>query len=292
VVVVPETESIYDALGNIITEKLQKFVEKITPKEKVYAPWMQYADSIVLPAGGFGVVRIPGPTRGRFWYMRKLRVSGVSPTAVSSNSETLFSGAAPGPTVNLPSGFLQSVSFIFNTDAVVANRTVTVLIRDANNRVLYQFASPFNQTASLSTEYSLSPGTPSTANGNPVIVTGPLPNIFIPPGSQLILGAQSIDAGDTFSQGVVIMTGTARADVFVCPQDLRTIGSLAQCPIASWKDQLITVPQVQSYGHGEMRIQPQEMINVAITGAVGSQFVVSAEAFEFPDSMNDVEWIV
>jgi hypothetical protein len=108
----------------------------------------------------------------------------------------------------------------------------------------------------------------------------------------MILGAQGMDAGDTFSQGVVIMSGTARADVFVCPQDLRTTATLAQCPIASWKDQLITVPQVQSYGHGEMRIQPQEMINIAISGAAASQFVVSAEAFEFPDSMSDVEWIV
>lgn len=287
----PDTTNFFEDLSDTVTKSLKDFLDKIIPKEKVYAPWIPFADSLTLPASGFGVLRIPGPTRGRFWYLRKLRVSGVNPIAVSANTEVTFSGAAPGPVVNLPAGTLQSVSFILNTDAVVANRTVTLLIRDANNRTLYQSASPFNQTASLSTEYSYAPGMAFSANGAPSIVTAPIPALTIPAGAQLVVGAQGIDAGDTFSQGSAIVTGTSRADVFVCPDDLRNTPSLAQCPITSWRDQIINVPGVTSYGHGEMRIPAQEMINVAISGLANTQYVLSGEAFSYPDADNDVEWI-
>lgn len=294
----PDETNLFEALGGTITDSLKGFIDKITPKEKRYAPFLPYADSISLAGqGGFGVMCLKGPTRGRFWYVRKLRISGVSPIGASSNNEWTFSGGANGTAtaVITNGGTLQSISFIYNASAAVANRTVVVSILEANNRVLYQVVAPLNITAGQSIEFSLAPGIALSANGSPPSVTMPIPaNLVIPPGGKIQVTAQSADVGDTISNGTALLSGSTRADVFVCPDDIRSAATLAQCPITSWRDQLTTIPQVQSYGVGELRVGPQEQLWVAVSnGAIGIQnFVASAEAYEWPDIDEHTEWVL
>jgi hypothetical protein len=287
--------NLFGALGDSITEALKGFIEKITPKEKRYAPFLQFSDTITLPANGFGVMSLRGPTRGRFSYVRKLRVSGVTPTSVSSTIEqSLSGGSVPVILTIAGGGTLLSISFVYNTSAVVANRTIVVSVLDATNKILYQAISPFTQTASLSTEYSLAPGLTSSASGAPVSVTMPLPaGLVIPPGGKVSVNAQGVDPGDTVSNGAVLLTGAVRADVFIGPDDLRSTATLAQCPIITWRDQFTTIPDVKSYGVGELRVGSQELVSIAISnGAIAQTFVVSGEAYEWPDVDENVEWIM
>lgn len=294
----PDETNIFEALGGTITDSLKGFIDKITPKEKRYAPFLPFADTVTCAQqGGFGVMCLKGPTRGRFWYVRKLRISGVSVLGASSNNEWTFSGASNGTANPVISngGVLQSVSFIYNTSAVVANRVVVFTITEANNRVLYQVVSPFGQPASTSTEYSLGPGLTLSANGSPPSVTMPIPaGIVIPPGGKILITAQSSDVGDTISGGTVLLNGSTRADVFICPDDLRTNTALSQCPITSWRDQLTTIPSVTSYGVGELRVGPQEQLWIAVSnGAIAAQtFVASCEAYEWPDVDETTEWVM
>lgn len=293
----PDSNSLIESLGDTITDVLQGFIERIRPKDKRYAPFLPFADTVTVPGqAGFGVMCLKGPTRGRFWYVRKLRISGLTPTGASSTNEWTFSAATDTLTTTISNGgLLQSISFIYTTDAVVANRTIVVTITEANNRTLYQVASPFAQAASLSVEYSLAPNLPATANGNPVSVTMPLPaNLVIPPGGHIVITVQNGDPGDTITNGTAILGSSSRADVFICPDDLRGLPSLAQCPITSWRDQITTIPQVNSYGVGELRVGPQEQLWVAVTnGAIVAQsFAASCEAYEWPDVDENVEWVL
>src|SRR5215472_4360206 len=194
--VATEPTSLLESLGNTITEALSTFVDRISPKDKKYAPFMQPVDSNVMPLSGFMVLRLQGPTRGHFWYIRKLRImQGTPANTVNGTLESTFSGVAP-QTITVPAG-----------------STWTPL--------------------SLAFQYS-------TVDGSPAIVTGPFPSgLSLPAGSQITISAQGLGAADTISNGTLDFIGTGiRADVFICPDDLRGIPSLAQCPMGSWKDGL------------------------------------------------------
>jgi len=167
---VNEETNLFTDLSDMVTEKLSDFVDKITPKKKQYAPFLQFAGAFTIPnAQTFGVMKLGGPTKGHFWYVRMVRVSGVTPST-----------AAPG-----------------------------------------------------------------------------------------------------------------RADLFVGPQDFQQYTTLAQCPILNWRDQMATLPLVNTYSHGAFRIAPQESLYVVLSAAGGlQQYVCSAEAFQYPDQDEDVEWVM
>jgi len=294
----PEGETnLFADLGNMITDKLEEFINKIKPKDKRYAPFLPYADSITVAPNSLGVMKLQGPTRGRFWYVRKLRLSGVTPLGASSNSEYTFSGGANGAASSTitSGGVLQTISFQLNTDGTIANRVVQVAITEANNRVIYQVTSPFGQPASTTTEYSLAPGVQLSANGSPPSVTMPIPpNLVIPPGGHVVVTTQASDPGDTITNGTIFLQGNSRGDVFICPDDLRSAAAIGQCPITSWRDQITTIPGVNSYGVGELRVPSQECLYVAVSnGSLTAQsFVASCEAYEWPDVDENVEWVM
>jgi|SRR5215472_6690771 len=299
--VATEPTSLLESLGNTITEALSTFVDRISPKDKKYAPFMQPVDSNVMPLSGFMVLRLQGPTRGHFWYIRKLRImQGTPANTVNGTLESTFSGVAP-QTITVPAGSTWtplSLAFQYSTDATAGNRTVTITFKDANGRVLYQFATAFNQAPSTANiQYSFGPGVASTVDGSPAIVTGPFPSgLSLPAGSQITISAQGLGAADTISNGTLDFIGTGiRADVFICPDDLRGIPSLAQCPMGSWKDGLSNIPQVQDYGQGELRVGPQEAVYVVVSGnptLIGQVFTASLEAYEYSDCDEKVEWII
>lgn len=291
-----ETTSFMGDLVDNIEERIARIIERITPKEKRYPPFLQFADAVTAAQqGGVAVLCLKGPTRGRFWYVRKLRISGVTPIGASSNNEWTFSGTNVATPTFSNGGTLQSGSFLYTTDGVAGNRTIVLTITEANNRILYQIVSPFGQPPSTATEYSFAPGVQATANGSPVSVTLPIPpGLVIPPGGHITITAQGSDPGDTITAGTALLSGSTRADVFVCPDDLRGVTALAQCPITSWKDQLLTIPQVQSYGVGELKVSSQEQLWVVVSnGAISAQnFVASCEAYEWPDQDENVEWVI
>ena len=84
-----------------------------------------------------------------------------------------------------------------------------------------------------------------------------------------------------------------RADIFVGPNDFRQYTNLAACPITEWRDQMATMPLVNTYSHGAFRVAPQEGLYVVLSAAGGlQQYVVSCEAYQYPDSDEDIEWIM
>lgn len=291
----PEETNLFKALGDTITDSLQSLFAKITPKEKRYAPYLQYADTITIPASGFAVVNLKGPTRGRFWYVRRLRVSGSNPLGVTQAQDRTFTGTNTA-TITVPAGAqwtLQSLSFLYTADGVAGNRNIVVTIRDPAGNILYQLGSPINPAAGSTTQFSLAPGITSSANGAPTVVTGPLPAITLQPGSTINVAATSGgDPGDSIAGTLETLGASGRADVFICPDDLRSIASLAQCPITTWRDQLPNIPQINDYGVGELKVGPQEVVNVAITGTVGAVYVASLEAHEWPDIDETTEWVM
>ena len=87
-----EQENPSNAILNALEEMLRKFLEKIIPKRKQYTPLIQMADTVTIPANGIGVIWLRGPTRGRFWYVRKMRVSGVTPATTAAGRADVFVG--------------------------------------------------------------------------------------------------------------------------------------------------------------------------------------------------------
>jgi hypothetical protein len=80
------------SFGESITGAIEKFIDKVTPKEKRYVPFLQFADTVVIPAGGFAVVRLGSPTKGRFWYVRMLRAGGIVTTTAAVGRADVFVG--------------------------------------------------------------------------------------------------------------------------------------------------------------------------------------------------------
>jgi hypothetical protein len=54
----------------------------------------QTQDSVIITAGGFGVIRLAGPDQGHFWYVRRVVIGGVTPTTVAAGRGDLFVSAA------------------------------------------------------------------------------------------------------------------------------------------------------------------------------------------------------
>jgi hypothetical protein len=307
VVSVPETESIFDALGNIITDKLEKFVEKISPKEKRYAPFLQFADTITAPGNGFAVMKLQGPTRGRFWYVRKLRVSGVNPLAITASGLNDVTIANPGAGLDFAATVpfnqtwrISDLQAQLSTNATVQNRTPALTITDPSNTIVYTiplFAPGAPITATQTDVVSAFIGAPTVYGGVAPALTAqvPIPDMILPGGWSIKSNTPGLSGGDQWIniRAGVTVTNLTRADIFIGADDLRSIASLAQCPITTWRDQLTTIPQVQSYGVGELRVGPQEAVYVVLSNASsGIVYVSSLEAYEWPDVDENVEWVM
>lgn len=295
------TESLITDFVSDVEGRVSKILEKIIPRDKRYAPFLPWVDTQSIPLTGLTVCRLAGPTRGSFWYVRKIRVTPIPPnlTGVNGTIESTFSGGnSVTTTVPINTTWTPlSISFVYNTSVAVGNRNVTVIIKDPSGRIIYQVVSPFSPGASLATQFSLAPGLQATANGSPTIVTMPLPaGLSLPAGSQITVTAQNPDAADTITNGVIELAQTGvRADIFVCPDDLRNIPTLAQMPIAAWRDQLPNLPQVQSYGLGELKIGPQETLWAVISATPAlfqTNFIASCEAYQYPEADENIEWII
>lgn len=88
-----EQENPSNAILGALEEMLRKFLEKIIPKKKQYTPLLQFTDTVVIPGGGtVGTVWLKGPTKGRFWYVRKMRVSGITPATTAAGRADVFVG--------------------------------------------------------------------------------------------------------------------------------------------------------------------------------------------------------
>lgn len=165
-----ENETFIGQAIDDIEARISKFLEKIIPKQKQYAPFLQFADTITIPVGTtFGVVRIGAPAKGRFWYVRMIRAGGLTP----------------------------------------------------------------------------------------------------------------------------ITAAAGRADIFVGPDDYRTVPSTAQMLITQWRDSIATMPNTNQYSNGAFRVASQEAVYVAFSNAtVGQQYIASLEAYEYPDNDENIEWVL
>lgn len=96
-----DDEGFVSELITNVEGRISRLLEKIVPNKKTYAPFLQFVDNVTIPGGQtIGVVRFPGPTRGRFWYVRFIRTSGVSPTTVAAGRADIFIG--PDDLRNIP----------------------------------------------------------------------------------------------------------------------------------------------------------------------------------------------
>lgn len=75
-----------------VEERVQNLIEKLTPKNKKYAPRLSFAASKV--ATGFDVLKIQGPPKGYFWYIRQVRAGGINnPLLVADGSCLIYVGS-------------------------------------------------------------------------------------------------------------------------------------------------------------------------------------------------------
>src|ERR1700757_2419805 len=49
--------------------------------------------TVIIPSGGFAVVKIGGPDLGHFWQVRRIAVGGLSPTTVAAGRADIFVSA-------------------------------------------------------------------------------------------------------------------------------------------------------------------------------------------------------
>lgn len=160
---------------------------------------------------------------------RKRALIQILPSTTSGAAETAFSG---GNTVQVtvPAGqtwTIQSLSYLYNADAVVGNRTPQVTVRDAAFRPVFTWQSPNNVAASATQSGTLSPGSASTSGAT--AVTGPFAPVTLPAGYSITVNALASDAGDTIS-GVVSYT-LAGGGVYIGPRDSSSSAATA----AWWK---------------------------------------------------------
>jgi hypothetical protein len=83
----------------LVLGKLHKAIDKQNRVQalasKVSQPvFYTYVDNIIMPANGFGVVRLTGPDQGHVWYIRQVIVGGITPTTVAAGRADIFSSAA------------------------------------------------------------------------------------------------------------------------------------------------------------------------------------------------------
>lgn len=94
------------------------------------------------------------------------------------------------------------------------------------------------------------------------------------------------------------MTTSPGAYIFVTTQDVENIALTGQFPASGWKDIIadgttVPLPRSKGYSNGEFRVGPQETVYVVLTGGtVGDQIMASVDVFQFPDSDENIEWII
>jgi hypothetical protein len=98
-----------------------------------------------------------------------------------------------------------SAFFSLVTDANVANRTVVVQFEDSAGTVLAATAAAVQQAAAQTVAYSFALGLlPGGAIASGV-VTGPLPALFLEPSRKVRVRAAGMQAGDHFSNVVLVV---------------------------------------------------------------------------------------
>jgi hypothetical protein len=69
--------------------RIQRLASKVT--QPVF---YTYADTIIIPSSGFGVIRLTGPDQGHVWYVRSIVVGGLTPTTAAAGRGDVFVSAA------------------------------------------------------------------------------------------------------------------------------------------------------------------------------------------------------
>ena len=116
----------------------------------------------------------------------------VEPSNPASGSNYTYVNTSGTPQV------LTSAFFKLATSATVANRYMELQILDAAGNIIGQFQNP-SATAATSTQtmsFGQGVGVLTAGNGNAV---GPIPNVTLQPGWQIVVGASGIQAGDQVS---------------------------------------------------------------------------------------------
>lgn len=93
---------------------------------------------------------------------------------------------------------LISVSFLFATSATVANRFITLAIKDGVG-VFLQIPILPAQVAGTTVQYEFADSICALNNTNGIVATASPSNLFIPAGFQLASVTQNIQAGDTYA---------------------------------------------------------------------------------------------
>lgn len=113
---------------------------------------------------------------------------------------------APGLGVVITPSPVQRVKLLslvvpFTTDAVAGNRAPFVTLADPNGIVVFETGNSTLQAASVTQDYVISPAFSSTAFGRGPVNSACLmgfPDMWLPPGWVITIGAKQIDPADQF----------------------------------------------------------------------------------------------
>lgn len=94
---------------------------------------------------------------------------------------------------------IVSVDFKLVADANAANRIVSLAYQDQDGREYARAASPFAQTAAITTQYSFFVGGTQFGAAAAAAIGGPLPALFLRPGHKLVLAIAGVQVGDQVS---------------------------------------------------------------------------------------------
>lgn len=116
--------------------------------------------------------------------------------------------AGAGFTYTLPGSEysrLRSVAFSLTTSSATATRTVSLSLRSAGGVTVARIPSPASQTASQTDKYTFGVGLyPYSVNASSSVVA-PLPDLWLPGGSQVIVTVASIDTADTITVPLIVL---------------------------------------------------------------------------------------
>lgn len=100
---------------------------------------------------------------------------------------------------------LWSIFTTFTASATVANRTPRLRVLDADFNVIMFFPASVTVAASTTTQVQFFTGAGTAYQGGDGSLVVPVPDLFLPVGWQISIGAVNIQAGDTVSNTFSIM---------------------------------------------------------------------------------------
>lgn len=95
---------------------------------------------------------------------------------------------------------LLAVSFRLTTSAVVATRTPIVSITDGSGIAIVSAAAGFGATANTAADFTFAVGLSEWDQAGNVVASGPVPEMPLREGDNIVISVNGVDAGDQLSR--------------------------------------------------------------------------------------------